>query len=260
MKLIMLGSGGFIPTEEAQTACYMIPEHGILLDAGSGLYRFSEYLQTESLDVYITHSHADHTSGLFYLFGGFFKHLMGGAVPPIELERFQETMHAANQALSSVRIHADESILPKLKNSYYPGMVWCALQAQEELPGGGRLTPFLCHPAHPEIGFRLEWPGHSLAYITDSVAMPAAATIEHIRGVDLLLHDCNGPDSSADIMTLVNHSHPASVAQVAAEADVKRLVLIHKNPLNWEITEDLPAARQIFPNLEIGYDGMEVEF
>ena len=43
----MLGTNGAQPTDDAQTACYMIPELGIMLDAGSGLYRLPRYLETD---------------------------------------------------------------------------------------------------------------------------------------------------------------------------------------------------------------------
>jgi ribonuclease BN (tRNA processing enzyme) len=50
------------------------------------------------------------------------------------------------------------------------------------------------------------------------------------------------------------------VAQVAAAAEVGRMVLVHLNPL-LENDEDLgvAGARNIFPHIEIGVDRMEVE-
>jgi ribonuclease Z len=72
MRLILLGTAGLIPTDKAQTACFILPEVGVLLDAGSGLYRMNRYLQTSELDVYLSHAHGDHTSGLIYLFASFF--------------------------------------------------------------------------------------------------------------------------------------------------------------------------------------------
>jgi len=50
MKLVVLGSNGYRPSDLGHTACYAIPELGLTLDAGTGLYRMVDYLQMERLD------------------------------------------------------------------------------------------------------------------------------------------------------------------------------------------------------------------
>jgi ribonuclease BN (tRNA processing enzyme) len=110
-------------------------------------------------------------------------------------------------------------------------------------------------------GFRLDWPGHSLAYITDVTARPDSAYLDHIRGVDLLLHECNGPDHLSDLTDHIGHSHLTSALQAAARAQVKRLVLIHSSPIeSLDYSADFESARPLFPAAEIGYDGMELDF
>jgi ribonuclease BN (tRNA processing enzyme) len=51
------------------------------------------------------------------------------------------------------------------------------------------------------------------------------------------------------------------VAQVAAAAEVGRMVLVHLNPL-LEKDEDLGVAGvlKIFPRIEVGVDRMEIDF
>ena len=39
-----------------------------MLDAGTGVYRAREYLETSHLDIFLTHAHLDHVIGLTYLF------------------------------------------------------------------------------------------------------------------------------------------------------------------------------------------------
>jgi ribonuclease BN (tRNA processing enzyme) len=133
------------------------------------------------------------------------------------------------------------------------------LQTQESLPSNGLLTSFTLE--NNTIGYRLDWPGHSLAYITDTIARPNASYVDEISGVDVLLHDCGGPDDLSGLMEVIGHSHPTAVAQVAARAQVKRLILIHHSPfeeLNY--IADLERARQVFPLIEMGHDGMEIDF
>jgi ribonuclease BN (tRNA processing enzyme) len=129
------------------------------------------------------------------------------------------------------------------------------------LPGGGKLTHFPLEHHGGSIGYRLDWPGHSMAYVTDTTADPKAAYVAKLRGVDLLIHECYYPDSQAEWARKVAHSHTTPVAQVAYQAGVKRLVLVHLNPLS--IDDDpigLDVARDIFPNTTLGEDRMELKF
>ena len=39
MKLVLLGTTGYHANDRRQTACFMLPELGVVFDAGTGLYR-----------------------------------------------------------------------------------------------------------------------------------------------------------------------------------------------------------------------------
>lgn len=262
MKLIMLGSGGFVPTDTSQTACYFLPDHNILLDGGTGLYRLHKYMQRPApLDVYLSHTHGDHTTGLHYLFGSYFKKLADDSTAPIHVNYIESHTRIAIELLRGTRVHVTERMLPTMQAQQFGfPLDWRVLQGPESLPGGGTLRYFAFDPQREEVGYRLDWPGHSLAYITDTIARPGASYIPEIAGVDLLLHDCNLPNDKAMLEQTINHSSTCAVARVAAQAGVKRLVLIHFNPMGWPLEPDLPAAREIFSNTEIGYDGMEIAF
>ena len=67
MKLVVLGANGYRPNDLGQTACYALPKLGLVLDAGTGMFRMADYLETDELDVYLSHSHHDHTLSLTYL-------------------------------------------------------------------------------------------------------------------------------------------------------------------------------------------------
>ncbi len=261
MKLILLGTAGFIPTDRAQTACFLLPEVGVLLDAGTGMYRMNRYLQTPEVEIYLSHAHGDHTRGLVFLFASYMVQEINRSAAMVDGQAIRAFQASSNDRLHATRIHATQTALDFLTQEYEPyQMDWRLLMVEEALPGGGRITSFDLG-SHDEVGFRLEWPGHSLAYVTDTVARPDAPYIEHIRGVDLLVHECNGPDRLAGLMASIHHSSTSAVAQVAALAQVNRLVLVHHNPIEaWSIDEDLPRARGIFPSTEIGRDGMEIEF
>jgi ribonuclease BN (tRNA processing enzyme) len=260
MKLVLLGTGGFLPTDTAQTACYFLPEVGVMLDAGHGLYRLPEYLQTRELDIYLSHAHADHTSGLDYLFASYFKADWKSSMRELNPESVDGFLKRSNESLTRTRIHADEATLAIVRAKYYQFPYdWQLLQTEEPLPGGGTLTHFMMEGG--TIGYRLDWQGHSLAYITDVIARPNSSYIEKITGVDLLLHDCYAPDHMSALAEKVGHSPLSAVMQVSARARAKRLILIHHSPFEpLSYIAELDQARQIFSPVEVGYDGMEIDF
>lgn len=246
MKLVLLGTTGYHPNDRRHTPCMLIPEQGVMLDAGTAVYRAGEYLETGELSIFLTHAHLDHVIGLTYLFS---------VVQTHPLDRI--VVYGEAQKLAAV----DEHLFSELLFPQKPPMEFRPLEDSIELAGGGRLTHFPLVHAGGVVGYRLDWPDHSLAYVTDTTASTDAPYVEKIRGVDLLLHECYFPDSHADWAKTTCHSVTTPVAEVARKAGVGRLILVHLNPLS---TEDDPigleTARAIFPKTELGEDLMEVEF
>lgn len=246
MKLLLLGTTGYHPNDRRQTACLMFPELGLVLDAGSAMYRVREHLATPSLDIFLTHAHLDHIVGLTYMFD-----ILHGR----ELKRV--TVHGEQAKLDAVRQHLFSELLFPVE----PPFELRAIAQKSTLPKGGSLTHFpLKHPGG-SIGMRLDWPDRSMAYVTDTVAAKTADYVESIRGVDLLIHECYFGDDMADQAELTGHSCLSPVAEVAAAAAVGRLVLVHINPLLDSDDEiDLATARKIFPKIEVGVDRAAIEF
>ena len=224
----------------------MLPEQGIILDAGTGIFRARDLIETPHLDIFLSHAHLDHIVGLTFMFDVLW-----------EKEMQRVDVHGDPAKLSEIKEHLfTEAIFP-----VQPPFAWQPLAEEVELSGGGKITHFpLAHPGG-SLGYRLDWPDASLAYVTDTTASPDADYIEKIRNVDVLLHECYFPDGWEDKAELTGHSCITPVAQVAAAADVGLLVLVHINPLS---EEDDPlgveAAREIFPAIELGEDGTTIEF
>ncbi|MHB0958005.1 MAG: MBL fold metallo-hydrolase [Pirellulaceae bacterium] len=246
MKLVLLGTTGYHPSDTRQTACMMLPECGIVLDAGTGMYRVRDRLAYPTLDIFLTHAHLDHVIGLTFLFDVLFE-----------------------KSLDFVRVHGEAIKLAAVQEHLFsphlfparPPIQWRPLDGSVELPQDGQLTYFpLRHPGG-SLGYRLDWPTRSLAYVTDTTAKEDAEYVERIRGVDLLIHECNFPDGAEYRAELTGHSCTSPVARVARKAEVGMLILVHINPL---VERDdairLDRARHIFPNTYIGTDLMEIDF
>jgi ribonuclease BN (tRNA processing enzyme) len=246
MRLILLGTTGYHPNDRRHTPCMLLPECGAMLDAGTAVYRAGEYLTLPELDIFLTHAHLDHVIGLTYLFSVMHAH-------PLK----RVTVHGLPDKLAAIKEHLFSDALFPTK----PPFEFRPLEDSFALAGGGRLTHFPLEHHGGSIGLRLDWPGHSMAYITDTSASATAPYVARIRGVDLLVHECYFPDDQAEWARKVAHSHTTPVAQVARAAGVKRLVLVHLNPLS--LSDDpigIDTARAIFADTELGEDRMELEF
>lgn len=247
MKLVMLGTTGYHPNDIRQTACYALPEVGVVLDAGTGMYRLRDHIATDELDIFLSHAHLDHIAGLTFLLGTLFDKNMR-----------RVTVHAKAEKLAAVRDHLfHREVFP-----IAPDFELREIAPQTKIGGGGTVTHFpLVHPGG-SIGFRLDWPGRSLAYVTDTTATPESKYVDRIRNVDLLLHECYfGDDTSAEFAAQTGHSRTTPTAELAKAAGVKKLVLIHLNPLIAEVDPiGLPTAKKIFPNTMLGEDNVTIEF
>src|ERR1700680_2537615 len=139
MKLILLGTTGYHPNDERHTACFMIPELGIILDAGTAMYRARKFLRTAELDIFLTHAHLDHVIGLTFLLD---------VLPNKNVRRV--TVHGAPDKLAAVEEHLFADLLFPVK----PTFEFRPLAPRVPLAGGGTLTHFpLLHPGGA-LGYR----------------------------------------------------------------------------------------------------------
>lgn len=245
MQIVLLGAGGYHPNSHRHTACMMLPELGIVLDAGTAAFRIPQYLQTDHLDIYLSHAHLDHVMGLTFLIGLF--------DDPQKI-----TVRGEAEKLDAIRNH----LFSKLLFPIDPGLKLQPLaDSPIALPGDGTLTWFPVNHPGGAVGYRLDWPGHSLAYVTDTVASTDAAYLPHIQNVDLLIHEAYFDDAQRNLAVRTGHSCVTDVAEVAAAVNAKRLVLTHMNPrADTPQPLDLTKARERFADIEFGADELVIEF
>lgn len=246
MKLVFLGTAGYHPADTRHTSCAMLPEIGVVIDAGTAFYRVRERIVTDTLDIFLTHGHLDHTMGLTFLLN-----VMRGK----SLKRV--TVHGEAAKLASLRDHLfHPDLFPVL-----PAVEWHELTGPVELPDGGRVSWWPQRHPGGSIGFRFDWPGRSLAWVTDTTAAVDADYVPHIENADVLCHECNFADGQESFAELTGHSCATPVAQVAARAKVGRLMLMHFDPLMpADRPVDLARIRAVFPRTDVSADGLSIDF
>ncbi len=223
MKLHCLGTTGYHPSQSQHTACYYLSDYGIVLDAGTGAFRLTEHLLSqprESLDIFLSHSHLDHVFGLTFLLDTL-------AITSLKKVR----VHGEPGKLAALRQHLfSEALFPVL-----PPFEFCPLEpnvGQLCLENGVQVEWFpLEHPGGC-LGFRLTLPDSKrIAYVTDTVADPAAGYVHYIREVDLLLHECYFTDAQREFAIKTGHSWFSAVCDVIKAASPKLAYLIHVSPI-----------------------------
>jgi len=246
MRLVILGTAGYHPSDKRQTSCFFFPELGLGFDAGTGFYRVRALLQTPAVDLYLSHAHLDHVVGLTFLFDVLYQK---------NVERV--TIHGRPQDLAALDEHLFAQPLFPLKLPHE----WKPLAEEETVSGQGRLRWFpLPHPGG-SVGYRIDWPDASFAYVTDTTANPDADYVDLIQGVDLLIHECNFTDEGREWAIKTGHSWLSPVLEVAHKARVGRLILTHMNPLEDEFGPlSLEHARRVFPKTDIARDHQVVDF
>jgi phosphoribosyl 1,2-cyclic phosphodiesterase len=218
-----------------------IPGHEpIVFDLGTGLRYFG---LTQPVDqpfrgtCLLSHLHWDHIQGL-----PFFK--------PLLLPGSNVTVYAPEQPgeLTAADVFAD-TIKPPLfpiHFSMFPGMVDIREVGNDEfMIGDVRVIARLVPHVGNTLGYRVEWNGRSVVYIsdhqmpTDGSHSATPSVLELCAGADLLIHDSQyTPEEFADRREW-GHCTPQYAVWLASTAGVKQLALFHHEPAHDD--DDLDA-------------------
>lgn len=257
MKIIPLGTNGYVSSFNRQTACYVIPldDQLIILDAGSGLFRFMEPIgknllkDKKKVKIFLSHYHLDHTFG-FYAAFELFEKMKVDVYGMEERHVYSELVNLGQFPVDYEKKHHNFRWIKVNEKSYRNDGLKFTVRVQK-------------HRLEKSLGYRLELAnGKKLAYLTDT-DNPSMESIYFVKGVDILLHEhdtLNVPKYSKNsrLEDLIKGGHVTTegAALIAREAKVKKLYLIHHNPpCDWiTLEKDLKKARKIFSESYLAED------
>lgn len=194
----------------------------LLLDCGPTIMRLLERAGVDAglpTHVYISHQHGDHILGLPMLL---LNRVLFFPDDPLTVLAMPSVLQAA-QALVSLAY-------PDLAQRMRDQIAFIPLVESEEShpwPGVATLRYRLarCQHSVPTYALRLDWDGgQSMVYSADTG--PSLAIGRLAAGTDLLVHDAFYLAASED--NLASHSAADQVGQLAAQAGVKAVALVHR--------------------------------
>jgi phosphoribosyl 1,2-cyclic phosphodiesterase len=268
------GVRGSIPCPGPETVRYggntpcvemLVGGHRLIFDGGTGLRVLGQALLSQmplEAHMFFTHSHWDHIQGFPFFVPAFVpgnRFNIYGAIAPngedIE-QRLEGQMHHPNFPVPLKIMGAE--------------MTFNTVQIGLPIYVGEHIvvdTALLNHPGEA-VGYRVNWQGHSVAYVTDTEHLVDGNLDDNVLRLadeaDVLIYDSTYTNdeyySEKSSKIGWGHSTWEEGVRVAKAANVKQLVIFHHDPLhNDEFLDSVgEQASQMFPNACMAKEGMKI--
>ncbi len=221
-----------------------------MLDAGSGLYRSFPLLTQSALHILLSHAHLDHIVGLTYLWNA----TLHTPVKDI-------FVWGAHDKLDAIKEHLFSSLIFPAQ----PNITWCDLPASGKFQIGKTKIQSLpvIHPGGA-TAFRLDREQVSLGYVSDTTATSLSDYWSAMKGVSLLMHECNFRSQEAEFATKTGHTDLGNLIDCLKQHPMRRVLLTHLNTIDDQLLDELLEVVAQNPSLrttriEIASDGMIVK-
>lgn len=250
MEITVVGSGTVVPRLSRRQSCVVVRagDETLVFDLGSGAVRGMLHagLDPFSVDrIFFTHFHPDHTVDVVPLLFG----INYGAYEPRSRplyvtgpEPFEEFWHK----ILNVWGEWMEGDYP-LEISEVPHECSSPL----DLPGC-RISWSPAEHRPESIAYRLDEEDRAFVYTGDTEY--SESVVELARGAHTMLVECSFPDDSP----VPGHLTPESVARIAAEAGVGRVVLTHIYPATDGLDLIAEVEKGYGGEIIVAEDGLEI--
>ncbi len=299
LRVIFLGTGGSVPTQERSLPAILIQRGNeqLMFDCGEGVQRQMVKAKGgfhREMKIFITHMHGDHVLGLpglmqtMAMLGRERKLEIYG---PLGVGRFLNCIKETVQfALTfPVEIHEVQKVGVVCDEEEYEVL---ATWADHMIPSLAYALVEKARPGkfHPEKATALGIPEGPLwsklqrgqkAKLPDGRTVtprniidqprpgrkiaytgdtrPSKALVKIAQDADLLIHDATLADDLAERAKDDGHSTPSQAAQTAKKAKAKQLILTHISARYNDTNELLKQAQKTFKNTRVAEDFMMVD-
>jgi phosphoribosyl 1,2-cyclic phosphodiesterase len=219
------------------TSCLLVEVEGdepLIIDLGTGLRALGDVLLRETraagaplrATALLTHLHFDHILGLPF-FG------------PLQDPGSRITLHGPAQPegtlMDALNAAVQPPVFPIRMDEFRGELVTIDTRDEDFSVGSAKVMSRVVPHIGLTLGFRIEAEGRSMAYLPDHQApldrrSISDAVLDLCHDVDLLVHDGQYTDDEFSVKANWGHSTAAFAVHVAAEAQVKQLLLTHHDP------------------------------
>ena len=278
------------------TACVEVTagDKTLILDAGTGIIPLGRDLARRAavkkcpleLTLLFSHLHHDHTQGFPFFAPAYMPNvklnLFGPGVSPESLEKVLENNQSPATFPVGLREMAASKDIRSLRETQV--VIWneagvrvtdlaSMTEANPKVSDEALVVRIHRSYAHPGgvYSYRITWRSQSIVYATDTEGY--VGTDRRLAGfarrADLLIHDAQyaedhyrGQMAGFPSTQGYGHSTASMACEVAAAAEVGKLVLFHHDPAyDDEMIEKIECAAQArFENTIAAYEGLELTF
>ncbi|MFX1483181.1 MAG: ribonuclease Z [Promethearchaeota archaeon] len=297
IEIVVLGSGGSIPTDKRNHPAIAIRHEGwlLLFDAGEDVQRQFERAHlglNKKMAIFITHVHADHVLGLP---GILLRFSLLGRIKPLSIYGPEDLIEYVKVSQSTINLGTTfEATVHAIK----PGVIF-----QEQ---GMTVRAFEVEHRGYALGYEINWSrptgkfiprkaktlgipqgplwrklalGQSIRLEDGTIVTPEQVTEPGKKPLKIVYSGDTRPcdelrAASADADILISeamyttehealaeergHSTASGAAKLAKDARVRLLVLTHYSPRYHDGNEIFMEARSIFPNTVLAQDHMRI--
>ncbi|MGB5246202.1 MAG: MBL fold metallo-hydrolase [Woeseia sp.] len=276
IRVTLLGTGTPVPNPRQFGSSILVEANGVklLFDCGRGcahrLWNLGPQYLRETQNVFLTHLHSDHTTGMpdLYLNGWTQLRPTGlNIYGPKKAEDLMKHIRLAYDEDVVYRVDRQKATLSRDQLKY---SVTTVSDGSEFVFNGVKVTAIAVdhHVVKPAFGFRVDYGGRSVVISGDTAY--SENLIRRSKGADVMLHEVMSPAlenfiranfekfMADDIMAL--HTLAPDVGRVFTEAGVRLGVFTHLDNNPAAVPELIEQTRQTWRGrLEVGEDLMVID-